>query len=116
MKAAGVAESDFTIVPFPINYPELLLNYVPRNAVFYMTIYDEWGVEKYNLLNKQLGLRVKLIRKTTLANKGISSSDIRAAIANDCEWKECVPESVYRYLIDNNIIHRIKSLMNEGEK
>ncbi|MCC8138345.1 MAG: adenylyltransferase/cytidyltransferase family protein [Clostridiales bacterium] len=42
----GISLQEFDIVPFPINYPDLLRNYVPMDARFYMTIYDQWGIRK----------------------------------------------------------------------
>ncbi len=43
---AGVAREHFDVVPFPINCPQLLFNYVPLDAKYYMTIYDDWSLEK----------------------------------------------------------------------
>ena len=39
-------DAEFSIVPFPINIPELYRFYLPLDAVFYLTIYDEWGKRK----------------------------------------------------------------------
>ena len=39
----GVDSHDFSVVPFPINLPELYRYYVPMEAVFFITICDAWG-------------------------------------------------------------------------
>lgn len=50
MLESGVSAKDFDIIPFPINRAELLGNYAPKDATYYMTIYDAWGLEKKRLL------------------------------------------------------------------
>ena len=42
---AGVKREDFEIVPYPIERPEILYNYVPLSATSFFTIYDKWGDE-----------------------------------------------------------------------
>jgi hypothetical protein len=43
---AGLNYRDFSLVPLPINFPELYRYYVPLDATFFLTIYDDWGGEK----------------------------------------------------------------------
>ena len=38
LKDYGIGLDEFDIVPFPINYPELVFNYVPVDAKYYITI------------------------------------------------------------------------------
>ena len=59
---AGFPSDTFRIVPFPLNNPDLLQSYVPLNARFYMTIYDDWGRHKRDLL-VSLGLDVEVMWK-----------------------------------------------------
>ena len=40
MIESWISLCDFDIVPFPVNYPELIFSYTPREAKYYMTIYD----------------------------------------------------------------------------
>ena len=110
----GIPRDEFEIVPFPINFPERLFNYVPLSATFYMTIYDEWGAEKYKMLKEELNLNVKVMWNVPIGEKGISASDIRSYIYQDKDLKDMVPNSVYKYIKENQIDKRIKSyLMNE---
>ena len=39
---AGVKREDFEIVPYPIERPEILYNYVPLHATSFFTIYDKY--------------------------------------------------------------------------
>ena len=55
----NIPEAQYDIIPFPISCPEHLLQYVPKDAVYYMGIYDAWDEEKYKILT-DLGLKVEV--------------------------------------------------------
>ena len=116
MLEAGVSESEFMIVPFPVNYPEKLANYVPMDAVFYITIYDEWGREKYHMLKQELGLKVTVLWTVPLEEKGISASTIRECICNHTDWDFYVPPCVYQYITEHRIDERIRAFMLEEKR
>ena len=111
----GIKREEFDIVPFPINFPEKIYNYVPLDAKFYITIYDEWGKEKYKILRDSLNLDIEVLREVTLAEKGISASDIRKNIQEGKNWRDMVPNSVYEYIIQNKLDKRIREFLNEEE-
>ena len=46
----GVKREEFEIIPFPISNPEVLLQYTPADAVYYMSICSPWDEEKYQIL------------------------------------------------------------------
>ena len=110
---AGIPQKEFDIVPFPINFPEKILNYAPKNAKYYMTIYDKWGEEKLKSLKEDLNLDVDVLWRVTLEEKGISASDIRKKIQEGKEWKQYVPEFVYKYITENKLDKRIKKFLDE---
>ncbi len=93
----GLIYSEFSIVPFPINIPELIKYYVPIDAVFFLTIYDDWGRQKKKFL-ESLGLKIHVLWEVTLENKGLSSSDIREAMINRESWEHFLPLSVVRLM------------------
>lgn len=97
----------YDIVPFPINYPELLYNYIPQRATHYITIYDKWGLEKKALL-EQYGYKVIVMWKKELSEKTISGTQIRQYIIDDIEWKRYVPSYVYNYVNQNKLYEIIK--------
>jgi len=105
----GLKYSEFSIVPFPINLPELLKYYVPTDAVFFLTIYDDWGRQKKQYF-ESLGLKIHVLWEVTLEKKGLSSSDIRDAIINNKQWEQFVPMSVARLINEWNIINRLREL------
>lgn len=108
MLEAGVGLEKFDIVPFPINFPELLFNYAPHDAKYYMTIYDMWGQQKKTML-EELGCDVEVLWQRALAEKAISGTQIRQRIKDGLEWRQYVPESVYQYIVTNHFDIRIKS-------
>jgi nicotinic acid mononucleotide adenylyltransferase len=93
--------------PFPVNYPELLFNYAPPDAKYYMTIYDEWGYEKKELL-ESIGYEIEVLWEVSLAEKGISGTDVRRRIARGEDWREYVPKYVYDYIIRNHLYEKIQ--------
>jgi len=105
----GLKYSEFSIVPLPINIPELIKYYVPIDAIFFLTIYDEWGRKKKELL-ESLELKIHVLWEVSLKNKGLSSSDIREAMINDIQWEHFVPTSVGKLIKKWNIIDRLKKL------
>ncbi len=111
----GVSKEEFDIVPFPINFPEKIINYAPREAKYYLTIYDEWGEEKLKTLRDDYKLDVNVLWKVKLEEKGISASDVRKCIQDGRDWKEYVPNFVYNYIIDNGIDKRIKKFLDEDK-
>ncbi len=106
---AGIKREEFDIVPFPINYPEMLFNYAPLDAKYYMTIYDEWSREKYNML-RNLGCDIEIMWERTNAEKITSGSEVRELISKGEEWKHLVPNFTYEYISSNKIDLRIKKL------
>ncbi|MFX1502169.1 MAG: adenylyltransferase/cytidyltransferase family protein [Promethearchaeota archaeon] len=105
----GLHLSSFSIVPFPINVPELIKYYVPTDAVFFLTIYDDWGREKKKKF-ELLGLKIHILWEVTLEKKGLSSSNIREAIIQDKEWEHFLPYCVVKLLKKWNIPLRLKKL------
>lgn len=103
----GISIYDFDIVPFPINYPELIFSYTPQNAKYYMTIYDKWGEEKREILEK-IGCTVEVMWKRDISQKIISGTDVRRCIKEGKAWRQFVPPSVYKYIkvheLDKKII------------
>lgn len=114
MVEAGVKRNEFDIVPFPINYPELIFNYAPRSAKYYMTIYDEWSKEK-QLSLQNLGCNIEVMWTRTNSEKVTSGSEVRDCILHNKSWEHLVPKAVYNYIIQNGIDERIRCMGKENE-
>ena len=102
----GISSKDFDIIPFPINYPNLIPNYVPMSAKYYMTIYDQWGREKEKML-RSIGCDIEIMWDIDISEKGISGSDIREMIRTGKNWKKYVPNYVYEYVNAHSLDKRI---------
>lgn len=105
--AAGLKREEFEIVPFPIETPNCLQNYIPVTATSFFTIYDEWGEEKLRRL-RELGYNVNVLWRDK--KKALSSTTVRELIAAGQKWNHLVPAAVYNYVQDNNLNERILNL------
>jgi len=103
---------EFDIVPFPINRPELLFNYVPADAKFYMTLYDGWSMEKKAELEK-LGCRVEVMWQRRNEDKFTSGTIVRERIIAGGSWQDLVPPFVFWYMTENGIDQRLRREWSE---
>lgn len=97
LEEAGLPLRDFAIVPFPVCVPELLRHYVPKKAVFFLTIYDEWGRAKRRLF-ESLGLQTRVLWEVPETEKGIRGTEVRRRIRDRAPWEHLVPPAVVRLL------------------
>lgn len=104
---SGVPRDTFDIVPFPVNCPELLFNYVPREAKFYMTLYDQWSQEKKAML-ESLGCEVEVMWRRTDAERLTSGTEVRELIRSGRPWRHLVPPFVYKYMTSHGIDLRLR--------
>lgn len=106
---AGLNLPDFTIVPFPINYPELYRYYLPLDAVFFLTIYDDWGRSKLGRF-QEMGLRTEVLWERALTDKGQSATDIRRIMIDGQPWEHLVPAASVALLKSWGIPERLQRL------
>jgi len=109
VKENGMNPDEFSIVPLPINQPERYKYYVPIDAVFFLSIYDDWGRQKKSYF-ESLGLKTHVLREVPLEEKGISSSVIRDLMINDQPWEHLLPQSVAFLMKQWKIPARLKKL------
>jgi nicotinamide mononucleotide adenylyltransferase len=116
---AGVPEADFSVVPFPIHFPEQYKYYVPMTAIFFLTIYDDWGRKKLNYF-KAMGLKTHVMWEGPPENKGTSATDVRRRMICDEPWEHLVPPEIAGHLKEWDISKRLKALneawVAEGSK
>ncbi|WP_034640909.1 nicotinate-nucleotide adenylyltransferase [Desulfovibrio inopinatus] len=106
---AGVNGNAFTVTPFPVNSPELYLYYVPLDAVFFLTIYDDWGRRKRELFTS-LGLDIHVLWECSPQDKGLSGTDVRRAMAEGNDWESQVPAAAVSLLRQWKIPERLAGL------
>ncbi|MHC4662367.1 MAG: nicotinate-nucleotide adenylyltransferase [Planctomycetota bacterium] len=106
----GISVEEFTIVPFPISFPELYRFYVPEDAVFFLTIYDEWGEKKLETF-KSIGYEIDVLWRRPLEEKGLTSTHIRELISREEPWEHLVPQAVARKLSELGLLERVRKVM-----
>ena len=106
---AGIEPSSYSVVPFPINMPELYKYYVPLDALFFLSIYDDWGKRKLEYFTS-LGLATHVLREVSAAQKGLSASDIRLRMARNELWEELVPPAVVTLMKKWDIPSRLRTM------
>lgn len=98
LSAEGVPADSFEIIPFPICLPEQLKEVAPPDAVYFLTIYDEWGRAKKERF-ESLGLKTEVMWEKAPEEKGITGSAVRKAIRLGQPWSHLVPPAVAELLL-----------------
>lgn len=109
LREQGVALTDFSIVPFPINFPELYRHYLPMDATFFLTIYDAWGERKLEQF-QELGLRVEVLWRKPIEEKGLRAAEIRQRMLEEKPWDHLVPDSTRELMKAWDIPDRLRAL------
>lgn len=109
MHSAGQDFDSFYIVPFPISMPERYRFYVPMDAVFFLSIYDDWGRRKQHYF-KSLGLKLDILWDIPLKDKGISGTHVRKLMIDNGSWEPLVPVEVAALLKKWQIPERLRQI------
>ena len=109
MEESGFTRREFSVVPLPINHPWAYQYYVPMNAVFFLTMNDDWTRKKLELF-KSLNLNIHILRDVSPEEKGLSATEVRRRIVTGQPWKHMVPAGVYGLLEQWNISDRLKKI------
>lgn len=109
LEEAGIEPSRFSVVPFPINIPELYRYYVPLDALFFISIYDEWGKRKLEYF-RTLELKTHVLREVDLPRKGLSATEIRRRMAHGEPWEELVPPAAADLIKKWDIPGRLRTM------
>ena len=59
MEEFNVPAKEYDFIPFPISTPEYIAQYTPKEAVYYVGMFDAWDEEKYKIL-RSLDLNVNI--------------------------------------------------------
>lgn len=105
----GVKREEYEIIPFPIGRPELIRQYAPADAVYYMSICSEWDEEKKRILDG-LGLTTEVLWRRNEEERGITGTQIRELMIQGGEWKQYVPKTAAEYVKEHGITERIRRL------
>jgi nicotinamide mononucleotide adenylyltransferase len=106
---SGIDRGKFGFVPFPIETPQRLPDFMPVSIPCYTTICEEWNKEKIDVL-RALGYDVRVLYQRD--NKGVSGARIRSDIAAGGNlWKESVPPATVRAVERLDLKNRLLKLL-----
>lgn len=97
MEELQISKLEYSIVPYPINFPELLKCYIPTDAIAFITIYDDWGYKRKQIL-ESVGYRCIVMWKKTPQDKLTSGKEVRYKIAMNERYENLVSEGVFQYI------------------
>jgi len=106
---SGVDTENFSIVPLAVNFPERYQYYVPMDALFFLTIYDDWGRQKKRYF-ESLGLKTHPLWERPLEKKGISATKIRERMIRGEPWEDQVPPSTALLLKRWKVQERLRKI------
>ncbi|MCX8084113.1 MAG: hypothetical protein N3C60_04245 [Calditerrivibrio sp.] len=95
----GVDTAKFDITPFPIHKPWLIKYYIPLEATIYVTIYDQWGESKVDILNNY-GFKTEVLWRRSMEERLTTGTEVRRRLLAGEDISDLVPGSVYRYLCE----------------
>jgi len=101
----GWSSSEFIVVPADVNRAGLLKATLPSPdiATVYITVYDDWGHRKSQLL-EDLGYKVDILWRRTLDDRITSGTELRHAMTAGGAWRHLVPGAVARYLDQSGLV------------
>lgn len=109
----GVERGEVAVVPFPIDAPEHLSQFLPTSVRCFTTICEDWNRKKIKVL-EAYGYEVEVLWERT---KTITASDVRSALATGSDdWIAKVPEATANLVQKFNLADRLKMLLeNEAQ-
>ena len=104
----GIRPDEFAFIPFPIEKPSKLGQFLPASVPCFTTVYEEWNREKISVLESHGYKVIVLWERQT---KEISGGEIRNdMIAGGSKWKKLVPNATVEYVEKFGLIERLRTL------
>jgi cytidyltransferase-like protein len=108
----GIDASRYCVVPFPIEEPQELSDFLPTSVRVFTTTYDSWNKAKIELL-RSYGYEVENLWSRDA--KLISGQQVRDLLrADDAGWRDLVPPAVADVLAQFEIGERLRALALRG--
>jgi len=106
---AGISGSEYGFVPFPIEEPALLHNFLDPAIPIFTTVYDDWNRHKVDVLRRH-GYQVHVLWERH--RKDYAGAAIRSGmLAGNSEWHSMVPRATLPRLAELQIGERLKRLV-----
>jgi len=107
---AGIGIDSFTVVPFPIERPWLLSQYIPSECKCYTSIKDQWNNTKIDILRKQ-GYDVGIV---DINADRIDGFNVRRLIRErDKSWRLLVPCETQKMVDEIHLAERMLQIEND---
>lgn len=91
-----IDNGQFAIMPFPIETPEILPDFLSTDVPILTTIYDRWNEYKVQVL-EQIGYPVEVLWRREV--KEVRGTAVRSLIVqNQQEWRDLVPKSAVKFI------------------
>lgn len=104
----GVSRSEFACIPFPLDEPRLVPDFIDPTIPCFTTICDEWNRAKIRKL-EEIGFRVDILFERK--EKHIEGRSIRSLVlANNPQWRLYVPRATIEAIERINLTARLKLL------
>lgn len=110
---AGLGLAEFGVLPFPVDRPESLVNFLPLSIPIMTTICEPWNEFKVDLL-RSLGYEVVVLWRRDV--KLYDGMDVRNRIRQgDLTWRERVPPASARIIEKYDLSARLRDLSNRRQ-
>ena len=108
---AGLKREDFEVIPFPIDEPDRLVDFLPLSIPIFTTVNDKWNLHKIKVLTES-GYKVFILWKSAKKHEG---NRIRKLISRgDPAWKAEVPAVARKLLQEMDIESRIRRVRSDS--
>ncbi len=105
LESEGVPRGAFGFVPFPIDQPTKLSQFIPPIIPIFTTIYDEWNRHKISLL-ESAGYRVVVLWERN--RKEFSGHAIRESMRNGSDaWRQMLPPAAVPLADSLDLVSRV---------
>jgi nicotinamide mononucleotide adenylyltransferase len=107
----GISRETFAFVPFPIEHPQKLKQFLPTSVLCFTTICESWNQEKIKVLKAE-GYSVKVLWER---DKKVTGHAIREQIIRgETGWKKDVPPATACAVERLNVRGRLLSFQNRA--
>jgi len=113
MDHEGVPPSMYHVTPFPIEKPHLISDFVPKEATFFGTIFEDnedgHGNHKFNTL-RELGFDVDIFAEGSDSEREVSGSMIRDLMVRKGNWQELLHPGAAKYAWEHRLDKKLRTL------
>jgi cytidyltransferase-like protein len=108
MSSIDVGRDRYSVLPFPIEEPSELHEFLPTSVPVFTTTYDAWNRDKIDTLE---GCGYRVINLWTRSEKAVIGHEIRTLMRSGSEaWRDSVPKAVAHLLDDFGVAERLRKL------